>query len=260
MAIIIICFMAAAILTTGTPRASGQLRLRRGARPGGRFRPLYYHDKRAAIFARTFQAILENSTNASATYAGAASGVSAISARGSPSGTILFLDNNTSGNSTAVLNNGAQMALEAGEIAPVVKNFAMTKWLAISEADARIFGIQPQGNLTTLVLYGLAGETVRVGFSLTTGSVTYADPAFAVNTTNVTFSASIVNGSPVSYQLVAGTNSLRVLAMTKNAVDRTWFVDSAGTTPYMRARLMSASSPMPAARSFARWKNRSATH
>jgi beta-galactosidase len=195
----------------------------------GDFRPLYYRDKRAALFARSFQAILENSTNASSTYAGAAGGVSAISARGSPSGTILFLDNNTSGNSTAVLNNGAQMTLEAGEIAPVVKNFAMTKWLAIAEADARIFGIQPQGGLTTLVLYGLAGETVRVGFSLTTGSATYADPAFAVNATNVTFSAPIANGTPVSYQLVAGTNSLRVLVMTKNAVDRTWFVDSAGT-------------------------------
>jgi beta-galactosidase len=195
----------------------------------GDFRPLYYRDKRCALFARSFQAILENSTNASSTYSGAASGVSAISARGSPSGTILFLDNNTSGNTTAVLTDGAHMTLEPGDIAPVVKNFAMTSWLTIQEADARIFGIQPQGNLTTLVLYGLAGDTVRVGFSVTSGSVTYADPAFAVNTTNVTFSAPIANGTPASYQLVSGTNSLRVMVMTKAAVDRIWFVDSAGT-------------------------------
>jgi beta-galactosidase len=198
----------------------------------GDFRPLYYRDKRAALFARSFQAILENSTNASATYASAATGVSAISARGSPAGTILFLDNNTSGNSTATLNDGAQMTLEAGDIAPVVENFAMTSWLTIKEADARIFGIQPQGNLTTLVLYGLPGDTVRVGFTVTSGSVTYADPAFttnAINPTNVTFSASIVDGTPTAYQLADGTNSLRILLMSKTAVDRTWFVDSLNT-------------------------------
>jgi beta-galactosidase len=195
----------------------------------GDFRPLYYRDKRTALFARSFQAILENSTNASATYSGAASGVSAIAARGSAAGTILFLDNNTSGNATAVLTNGAQMTLEAYDIAPVVKNFALSSWLTLAEADARILGVQPQGNLTTLVLYGLAGDTVRVGFSVTKGSVSYADPAFAVNTTNVTFSAPIANGPPASYQLVAGANSLRVMVMTKAAVDRIWFVASAGT-------------------------------
>ena len=198
----------------------------------GDLRPLYYHDKRAALFARSFQAILENSTNASATYINAASNVTAISARGSPAGTILFLDNNTAANATAVLADGAQMTLEASEIAPVVEHFALTPWLTIQEADARIFGVQPQGGLTTLVLYGLPGETVRVYFSLTAGAVSYADPAFATSAntpSNVTFSASVVDGTPAAYQLLDGTNGLRLLVMSKTAVDRTWFVDSGGT-------------------------------
>jgi len=198
----------------------------------GDLRPLYYHDKRAAWFARSLQAILENSTNASANFANAAGGVTAISARGSPAGTILFLDNNTSANAVAVLNNGAQMTLEASEIAPVVENFALTSWLTIQEADARIFGVQPQGNLTTLVLYGLPGDTVRVSFALTGGALTYADPAFATNAANpagLVFSAPIADGTPAAYQLVSGTNDLRVLVMSKTGVDRTWFVDSAGT-------------------------------
>jgi beta-galactosidase len=196
----------------------------------GDLRTLYYRDKRAALFARTFQAILENSTNATTTYSNAASNVTAVTARGSPAGTILFLDNNTGGNTTAVLTNGAQMTLEASEIAPVVKNFALTSWININEADARILGAQSQGNITTLVLYGLPGETVRITFQISNGTVTSADTAFNTsNPNNIIFSSSVLNGSPASYLLSAGTNTLRLLVMSKTTVDRTWFVDSAGT-------------------------------
>ena len=198
----------------------------------GDLRTLYYRDKRAALFARTFQSILENSTNATASFTNAASGVTGITARGSPTGTIVFLDNTNSGTVIATLTNGAQISVESFEIVPIVENFPLTSWLTIQEADARIFGAQTQGNLTTLILYGLPGEDVQVQFSLTSGLVTSADKAFATNSlnpTSIVFTDSIVDGSPASYQLSVGTNILRVLVMSKTMVDRTWFVDSGGT-------------------------------
>jgi beta-galactosidase len=196
----------------------------------GDLRTSYYRDKRAALFARTFQTILENSTKADASYAGAATGVTAINARTSPAGTIVFLDNDTANTSTATLTDGAQITLDPYEIAPVVENYALTNWLTIKEADGRIFGSQPQGSLTTLVMYGDPGETVRTQFALTSGTATSADTNFAVSSgTNAIFTAPVVDGTCASFQLTSGTNTLRLLLLSKAMVDRTWFVSSSGS-------------------------------
>jgi beta-galactosidase len=195
----------------------------------GDLRTLYYRDKRSAWFARTFQSILENYTNADSAYTNAATGVTAINARTSPAGTIVFLDNNTANTVTATLADGDQIELESEEIAPVVENYALTNWLTINEADARIFGARPQGAYTTLVEYGLPGETVHTRFGVTSGTVSYADPEFIVSGSNVSFSAPVVDGTSASFQLTSGTNTLRLLVMSKTVVDRTWFVDASGT-------------------------------
>ena len=195
----------------------------------GDLRTLYYRDKRAAWFARTFQNILEDSTDADSSYTGAATGVTGINARTSPAGTIVFLDNNTGNTATATLADGATITMDAYEIVPIVENYALTNWLTIKEADGRIFGALPQGNITTLVHYGDPGDTVRTQFQLTNGTVTSADPAFAVSGTNVTFTAPVVDGTTASYQLTSGTNQLRVLVESKSVVDRTWFVDTSGS-------------------------------
>jgi beta-galactosidase len=195
----------------------------------GDLRTMYYRDKRAAIFAHSFQSILEQSTNADASYAGAATGTTAINARTSPAGTIVFLDNDTANTVTATLADGAQMQLEAYEIGNVVENFALAPWIMIDECDERIFGIQPQGAYTTLVLYGLPGDIAQSHFGLTSGTVSQADPEFTVSGTNVSFSAPVAAGTTASYQLTSGTNTLRVLVMSKPVVDRTWFVSSSGS-------------------------------
>jgi len=195
----------------------------------GDLRTLYYRDKRAAIFAHTFQSILEDSNKADSTYANAATGTTAINARTSPDGTIVFLDNDTANTVTATLADGAQMQLEAYEIGNVVENFALTPWLTITECDERTFGAQPQGKYTTLVLYGLPGETAQSHFALTSGTVSSADPHFTVSGTNVSFSAPVVDGTAASYQLTSGTNTLRLLVMSKTVVDRTWFVSASGS-------------------------------
>ncbi len=197
----------------------------------GDLRPFYYRAKRAALFARTFQAILENSTNATAVNLNAAQNVSAITARGSSAGTILFLDNNTTNTVTAVLTNGAQLQLESGEIVPIVKNAPLTSWLTAQELDARTLCIQPQGNVTTLILYGLPGETVRAQLLVTGGTPITTSPAFTVSTNNpqsYLFVTTIANGIPASHTLSAGTNTLRILVMTKTMADRTWPLSSGG--------------------------------
>jgi beta-galactosidase len=198
----------------------------------GDLRTMYYRDKRAAIFAHSFQSILENSTNADASYTGAATGLTTINARTSPAGTIVFLDNNTANTVTATMANGAKLQLEAYEIANVVENYSLAPWININECDERIFGIQPQGAYTTLVLYGMPGETAQAHFGLTSGTVSSADSHFTVSGTNVSFSAPVVDGTAASYQLTSGTNNLRLLLMSKTVVDRTWFVTS-GTSNYV---------------------------
>ena len=60
----------------------------------GDLRPTYYRFKRAALFAHSFESILEDSDDASNAYKSAATNPDVrVTARKSPSGTILFLDN-----------------------------------------------------------------------------------------------------------------------------------------------------------------------
>ena len=64
---------------------------------GGDLRPIYYRFKRAASFATSFAPILENSTNATDLLSKKPRPMLtvAVTARHSPSGDALFLDNNT---------------------------------------------------------------------------------------------------------------------------------------------------------------------
>ena len=145
----------------------------------GDLRPTYYRFKRAALFARSFESILENSDNATDTYKAAASNPAVrVTARKSPSGTILFLDNPgktalktqvKEADGTLFPASGS-LTLAPGQIAPIVRDFPLAPGVVLERATP-LLGIVKQGKITTLVAYGPVGDTTALRFKLT-GPVT----------------------------------------------------------------------------------------
>ena len=116
----------------------------------GDLRPIYYEFKRANLFAHSFADVLENSENATAQYRDMAAGSGLrVTARKSPAGTLIFLDNNTN----RIIAHGG-MSLRPGEIAPLVRYYKLLPDVTLAEANTRILGIARQGDMTTLVVYG----------------------------------------------------------------------------------------------------------
>ncbi len=200
----------------------------------GDLRPTYYRFKRAALFAQSFASILENSDNATEAYQSAATDPDVhVTARTSPSGTILFLDNPTaSAVKTQVKNadgtlfpeNGT-LTLAPGQIAPIVHDFPLLPGVTLERATP-LLGIQHSGNLTTLVAYGPIGDTAELRFRLTgtakvtdNGSVQKAGNLLTASTQML---PNVVNIS--SFQI--GGQTVHVLAMPTHYADLTWFADS----------------------------------
>lgn len=191
----------------------------------GDLRPIYYRFKRASWFARAFQDILENSTNATDTYKNAATNAKVrVTARQSPTGTILFLDNNTAAplDTQVKLADGktypeaGQLTLAPGEIMPVVLDAPIVPGVQLTLSAARILGVAHQGKTTTLVVYGSPGSKGQLNFHA--GATDQVIP--------VTFP----EGSGVMQSRVAagGAETVRVMAVNTDMADKTWFVD-AGT-------------------------------
>jgi beta-galactosidase len=196
----------------------------------GDTRPLYLRLKRLGLFAASFPDILAGSTNATDSYKDFAPGIE-TRARTSPAGTIVFLPNTDKASVT--LKNGAGIKLARDEMVPLVLRASISPEVTIKEADVRILAVVPQGDTTTLVTYGEAGDTNRLALSFSSApqkDPVSSDPAgFQVDdgsgaspTVNITFPATGVS------QLVwkIGGKTFRLLAMSRGMTDKTWVVDS----------------------------------
>jgi len=136
----------------------------------GDLRPIYYAFKQAALFARSFPEILENSENATSAYEGAATGAGLrITARKSAAGTILFLDNNTNAPiETQLKFGGAEpypvkpITILPHDIRPVVQNYVIDEGVTLQACSARILGIARQGGTTSIIVFGTPGKGVGV--------------------------------------------------------------------------------------------------
>ncbi len=134
----------------------------------GDLRPLYYRFKRAALFARSFASVLEDSDNATDEFKGAATeqGLN-LRARKSPAGTILFLSNpGGSAVKTQVKEADGTLFPSAGPLTvapsqtlPIVRDYALMPGVTL-ERSTPLLGILPQGSTTTLVAYGAVGDRV----------------------------------------------------------------------------------------------------
>jgi beta-galactosidase len=158
---------------------------------GGDLRPIYYSFKRAALFARSFASVLENSTGDMVRGLVVGDSVRVNERRG-PAGEIVFLDNTSSSRARVVLG-GDTVLLSPGEIFPYVRRFGTLKGNTL-----RILGVFSR----TLVVYGEAGSSGQLHFSSGDLSVTV--------------------GATVGTYRVGG---LRVLVMSREMADRTWIVD-----------------------------------
>jgi beta-galactosidase len=194
----------------------------------GDTRELYLRLKRLGYFAETFSPILADSDDATAKYQDFADGVK-VTARTAPEGTLLFLDNNK-GDTTATLKSGTSMKLAAGEIVGLPVQVPLASGVALAEADTRILGIVPQGNLTTIVCFGDTGDTGKIMFG--TAAPGFGTPVndahFQLDTdANPTLAFTFPDQGVGEETLNFGTTKLRVLVVNKETADQTWFVDTA---------------------------------
>ena len=205
----------------------------------GDLRPTYYRFKRAALFAQSFASILENSDNATNTYQSAATNPNVhVTARTSPSGTILFLDNPGASavktqikeaDGTLFPASGA-LTLAPGQIAPIVRDFPLLPGVTLERATP-LLGILKQGNIITLVAYAapstantLPGDVAELRFRLT-APVT-DNHGGTLNGTLLTVEEHTAAGSTGQSSFKVGGQMIRVLTMPTELSDRTWFVDN----------------------------------
>ncbi len=206
----------------------------------GDLRPIYYRFKRTAWFARGFQDILEDSENATDAFQGAATaGGVRVTARKSPVGTILFLDNNSNtpiktqvkGPDGKVYPEAGPTTLAAGEIMPIVENAPLTGHIRLVLAASRILGVDRAGDTTTLVAYGPAGEPGELRFDAPPGAKTMgAGSVWSTMGTQQTLTLTYPTTGPAEYQLIAGKEQVRVIAVSEELADRTWFVPEGDKT------------------------------
>lgn len=200
----------------------------------GDLRPLYYTFKQAAWFARSFSNILENSIDAPpATQATVSNPQVKLTARRSPSGTVLFLDNPTDSDqeTDVVLSTGeapkkAHFVLAPSEIVPLLSKAQLTEGVAIDWSASRILGTASARNSLTLVAYGPPGSAATFDFS-TEGSPQIQTGESAIQRTpgGLHLSFSFPEEHPAEYTFTVGARRVRVLAVSQRRADATWFVD-----------------------------------
>jgi len=213
-----------------------------GVGQAGDLRPLYYTFKKAAWFARSFQEILENASDATVSVQGTATDPTVrVTARQGPGGAITFLDNpGKSSVETQVKIDGQTLptagpiTLAPNDIMPVVRDFAITQDVKLKWAVTRILGVVPQGDTTTMVIYGPPGSPAELRFAVPADvKIEHGADGLKVISPGVlnlatTFHRAGLNEAPSEYVFRIGTRRVRILAVTDEQADRTWFVDVSG--------------------------------
>ncbi len=201
----------------------------------GDLRDDYYFCKRAAMFATSLAPILANSLAA----AGGGGSMPTdprlqITKRTGKAGEILFLDNRT-GEAVKtqikmpdgkVFPAAGPVTLAPGEIMPVVKGFPLVPGVTLTLSAARILGIAQSGPMTTLIVYGAAGEPAELHFAAAGAKIIQQPVGKPLTMTpgRVVLKTAIPATTPSVSVFKVGSRLVRVLAMTTELADRTWFL------------------------------------
>ena len=202
----------------------------------GDIRPEYHLFRQAAWFARSFQSILENSSDLTSAFVHAATNSAvAVTARQAPAGTILFLDNPSTSatrQTSVIYGNGTYPAsgpltLNPSEILPVVAGYTVIPGVTLNIAPTRILGTFQQDATTTLVIYGQPASPAELYFTVPAGT-SLSDGAAAMNLsgTSLTLQTTFPSSGVSNYSFQVGTRRVRVLAVNDTLVKSTWFVDA----------------------------------
>ncbi len=201
----------------------------------GDIRPEYHLFRQAAWFARSFQSILENSSDLTSAFVHAATNSAvAVTARQASAGSILFLDNpNTSATqqTSVIYGNGTYpvsgpLTLNASEILPVVAGYTVIPGVTLNLAPTRILGTVQQDATTTLVIYGQPGSPAELYFTVPTGtSLSDGAASMSLSGTSLTLQTTFPSTGVTNYSFQVGTRRVRVLAVNDTLAKSTWFVD-----------------------------------
>ncbi len=198
----------------------------------GDLRPIYYTFKRAAWFARSFQDILENSTDATEMYREIIKDTALkVSARTSGAGDIIFLDNPGSKPiTTRLAESGVPITVDSGEIYPLVHNFKINPEITLDWAYSRIFAIVKQQNTTTIIVDCQKGSDISLHFIVKTGAnIKSQSPDVKVGDGKIDIDAIIAESdNPQEYIFSVGLQTVRVLTMNRKLTDKTWIADEGG--------------------------------
>jgi beta-galactosidase len=197
----------------------------------GDLRPIYYGFKRAAFFARSFQDVLENCTDATAAYKDIAVDSSLkVTARSADIGDLIFLDNPGTKvlKTTLKVDNDmpvASVTLAPGEIYPLVHNYIINNQITLNWALTRIYGLLKQGNTTTILVEAEKGNPIALYFKAGGKSIIPKGTAgFKVSDGNVDLITTQTDKSG-EYTFEVDGQCVRILTMDAKTVDKTWIVD-----------------------------------
>ena len=200
----------------------------------GDLRPIYFAFKRAALFARGFQEVLADGVDDTERWKGMVEGDAVrVTARSSRKGTVFFLDN--AGKAAVPVEvEGVQLAVAPGEILPVVRNFVVSDRLTLSIAPVRIVGLVGGNALRTLVVEGETGSTVSLRFQakgrvvVEKGALDVAGGSGAFVSGGRVRVRKVVTAKPEEVIFRVGEERMRVLVVSREMADRTWFVGPEG--------------------------------
>ncbi|HWZ36556.1 MAG TPA: beta-galactosidase, partial [Mucilaginibacter sp.] len=194
----------------------------------GDLRPIYYSFKRANWFARSFQDVLENSLDEQHNLPTVSDTVIKVTARKSPAGTIAFLDNpdtvavkvEVKPPADVPVKTSAQLKLAAGEIMPVVRNYAIAPNIKLAWAPTRIYAVIPQGKTNTLVIYGDTGSVAKLYFSVDSAAF---DPSAFKPIDGLLMFNTVVENKPSTYTFTVGKNIVKIIVVNSQLAAHTWF-------------------------------------
>lgn len=193
----------------------------------GDLRPIYYAFKRAAWFARSFQEVLENSTDATVEYRGIVSDTAIkISARKSPVGDLVFLENPGSV-PVKVKPRGSNIAITIapGEIYPLIRHFLLADNVVLESANTRVIAITKQYNVTTIIVDAEKNKPLSLLFS----TVEKSSTSYDINIYEEDVDGLMpVTDKPLEYRFTMANQTIRVLAMNKQLIDNTFITDADG--------------------------------
>ncbi len=204
----------------------------------GDLRDAYYRCKRAALFATSFPAVLSNSLAESGGDGAAPTQDSVhITHRKGAAGEVLFLDNGGGGpvktqikmTGGALFPSAGPITLQPGEIMPVVMGCPLAPGVDLELAAAHLLGAQTHGNITTLVAYGVPGEPIELHFAAAGAKAagqSAGNEALTMAAAQVILKTRIPATEPLVSAFQVGVHTVRVLTMSADMADRTWFLDN----------------------------------